>query len=130
MFHVSGSPDGRFGLKSDAGSKLESSWAQVVQKVWKNAENLMPKATFWSTLGSAWPPREGLNHFGDGLDVTLGSVGLDLRVFFLEIVIFLIRCHSAAEVLLLQVRAPKLELLAPKSQNRTVQSCKSEGPGQ
>ena len=44
--------------------------------------------------------------------------------------ICIIRCHSAAEVLLLQVQAPKLELLGPKSQSRTVQSCKSEVPGQ
>ena len=33
-------------------------------------------------------------------------------------------------MLLLQVPARKLELLGPKSQSRTVQSCTSEGPGQ
>ena len=44
--------------------------------------------------------------------------------------LFRFRHRSAAEVLLLQVQAPKVELLGPKSQNRTVQSCKSEGPGQ
>ena len=33
-------------------------------------------------------------------------------------------------MLLLQVQAPKLELLGPKGQSRTIQSCKSEVPGQ
>ena len=60
-----------------------------------------------------------------------GSVNSILfLLIFQKSVICRIRCHSQAEVLLLQVQAPKLELLGPKSQSRAVQSCKSEGPGQ
>ena len=35
IWHVFGSPERRFGLQLDAGSNLESSWAQVAQKVEK-----------------------------------------------------------------------------------------------
>ena len=36
--HVFGSPEGGFGLQLDAGSNLESSWAQVAQKVKKKTQ--------------------------------------------------------------------------------------------
>ena len=36
--HVFGSPEGRFGIQLDTGSNLESSWAQVVQKVAKKTQ--------------------------------------------------------------------------------------------
>ena len=55
---------------------------------------------------------------------------LSFFLFFQKTVIFVIRSHSAAEVLVLLVQAPKLELLGPKSQSRAVQGCKSEGSGQ
>ena len=38
IWHVFGSPEGRFGLQLDAGSNLESSWAQVAQKVKKKTQ--------------------------------------------------------------------------------------------
>ena len=60
ILHVLVRLEGRFRLKSDAGNKFESSWAQVVQKVWKKIAKMKAQGRF-------------LEHFGLRLTASGGS---------------------------------------------------------
>ena len=88
------------------------------------------RGCFLEHFGLRLSPPEGSEPLRGRCGCHPGVRGSVFFVFFWKTVICVIRCPSEAEVPLLQVEAPKLELLGPKNQNRAVQSCKSEGPGQ
>ena len=68
--------------------------------------------------GSLWEHLRALNgvpnHLGNGLGITLGSVGCVWHEISWKRDVLLFRCHSAAELLFMQVWAPSWSHLDPK----------------
>ena len=93
IYYVSGTPEGRFcmffvirravlGQSWTPEGTLRARGPKSCKKFGKRCKNEGPRPLFGALWGSDWPPREGLNRLGDGLDVAPGSVSSIFMIFF------------------------------------------------
>ena len=71
-----------FGQSWKPETTLTAHGPKSYKKLEKGRKNEGPRPLFGALWGSDWPPREGLNRLGDGLDVAPGSVSSIFMFFF------------------------------------------------